>query len=176
MFTRSLVMALPALALCAAPAIAADSGPMATRASFPFAPPSVTAAATLATMGASGKMTVVRQGTNGFTCVTGPAGADLAGPAGTKRAGTAGTKLLLTLPVCLDKQAQQWYGDYIAQKPRPTNTKPGFAYLDPPASTLVLVLWPFDSSSGVPTRPGTTGTWVMRAGTPYAHLMIGSRL
>jgi hypothetical protein len=37
-------------------------------------------------------------------------------------------------------------------------------------------LWPFDpQATGLSDRPKNTGTWVMWAGTPYAHLMINQK-
>ena len=36
-----------------------------------------------------------------------------------------------------------------------------------------MVIWPFDSAStGIPTKPNAGGTYIMFAGTPYAHLMV----
>ena len=36
-----------------------------------------------------------------------------------------------------------------------------------------MILWPYDpGASGLPAKPKKTGTWIMWAGTPYAHLMI----
>jgi hypothetical protein len=37
-------------------------------------------------------------------------------------------------------------------------------------------MWPFDpKTSGFPAEPKQTGTWIMWAGTPWAHLMINQR-
>jgi len=34
-------------------------------------------------------------------------------------------------------------------------------------------MWPFEpKTTGLPTTPAQTGTWIMWADTPYAHLMI----
>ena len=36
-----------------------------------------------------------------------------------------------------------------------------------------MILWPIDAAAtGLPTKPNSGGTYVMFAGTPYAHLMI----
>src|SRR5260370_17668834 len=35
-----------------------------------------------------------------------------------------------------------------------------------------MVMWPVDASSGIPTNPVPNGTYIMFAGTPYAHLML----
>ncbi|BDE06257.1 hypothetical protein WPS_15330 [Vulcanimicrobium alpinum] len=75
-----------------------------------------------------------------------------------------------------------------------TNTKPGIVYMyaggtdwsadDPYASKGTpitepahwMIMWPFDlKASGIPSKVANTGTWVMWAGTPYAHLMINGK-
>jgi len=34
-------------------------------------------------------------------------------------------------------------------------------------------MWPFEpKTTGLPATPSQTGTWIMWAHTPYAHLMI----
>ncbi len=39
-----------------------------------------------------------------------------------------------------------------------------------------MIMWPFDPTiTGLPTAPKQTGTWIMYAGTPWAHLMINQR-
>ena len=44
---------------------------------------------------------------------------------------------------------------------------------EPPHWALI---WPFDPKQvGLSDRPKETGTWVMYAGTPYAHLMINQQ-
>src|SRR5271167_545663 len=36
-----------------------------------------------------------------------------------------------------------------------------------------LIVWPFDpKTSGLSDQPKEDGTWIMWAGTPYAHLMV----
>jgi hypothetical protein len=36
-----------------------------------------------------------------------------------------------------------------------------------------MIMWPFDpKTTGLPTQPSKTGTWMMWANTPYAHLMV----
>jgi hypothetical protein len=78
-------------------------------------------------------------------------------------------------------------------KPKPTN-QPGIAYVlaggtdwsatdsfatsgtpieEPPQSML---MWPFDPGRQVfPRLLSRPGTWIMYAGTPWAHLMINQR-
>jgi hypothetical protein len=91
----------------------------------------------------------------------------------------------------MDAAALQWVLDWMAHKPKPTNTQPGIMYQlagatdwsasDPWATSGTvqhwppcwIILWPFDpKATGLSDRPKNTGTWVMWAGTPYAHLMI----
>jgi hypothetical protein len=74
-------------------------------------PPSITARATVAEMDANGKMTVLRKGTNSWTCVPG-------------HKAVVGDD-----PVCMDAAAMQWAGDWMAHKPKPTNTVPGIMYM-----------------------------------------------
>ena len=138
-------------------------------------PPSVTAHATVADMDAKGKMTTLRKGTNGWTCVPGHVG------------------VIGDDPFCADAVSMQWGDDWAAHKPKPTNTKPGIMYMyaggtdwsasDPFATKGTpikepphwMIMWPVDKSSGLPTSPRDTGTWIMYAGTPYAHLMINGK-
>ena len=84
--------------------------------------------------------------------------------------------------------------DLIAHKPKPTNTRPGILYMlaggmsqsatDPWATNGTPVkepphwslIWPFDpKEAGLSDKPKDTGTWVMYAGTPYAHLMTNQK-
>ena len=140
------------------------------------APPTVARAAKVVDMDNQGKTTVLREGTNGFTCFPG-------------RPGVVGD-----VAMCADAPSMQWVMDFMAHKPRPTNTQPGVIYMlaggtdwsatDPFATTGTpirepphwMIMWPFDpKSSGLPTTPKQTGTWIMYAGTPWAHLMINQR-
>ena len=137
------------------------------------APASVAKAAKVVDMDEKGNMTVLREGHNGFTCVAGHPGV-VGDPA-----------------ACMDAAALQWVLDWMAHKPKPTNTQPGIMYQlagatdwsasDPWATSGTvqhwppcwIILWPFDpKATGLSDRPKNTGTWVMWAGTPYAHLMI----
>jgi hypothetical protein len=124
-----------------------------------------------------GKVTPVRESRNGFTCTLMP---------DESRA-----------PVCADERGFAWLVAAISQQPRPPATdRPGVAYMakggihyETPDGKIVMtpsagtkeaeepphwmLLWPFDSAStGIPTRPNAGGTYIMFAGTPYAHLMI----
>jgi hypothetical protein len=69
-------------------------------------PPSITGDATVAEIGADGRMTVLRQGTNDFTCMPGdPSGVGM--PA-----------------MCADKVAMQWNSDFEHHKAKPSTTVP----------------------------------------------------
>ena len=138
-------------------------------------PPSITAQATVADMDAKGKMTVLRKGTNGWTCVPG-------------HPGVVGDDAM-----CGDAATMQWGEDWAAHKAKPTNAKPGIAYMlaggtdwsasDPWATKGTpikepphwMIMWPVPKDSGLPTTPKNNGTWIMYAGTPYAHLMINGK-
>jgi hypothetical protein len=124
--------------------------------------------------GDSGNLTTLRKGSNGWTCFPGHPG--------------------MTGAMCLDEPALQWLTDLIAHKAKPTNTRPGILYMlkggmrqsatDPWATEGTPVkepphwalIWPFDpKEAGLSDKPKDTGTWVMYAGTPYAHLMINQQ-
>lgn len=137
------------------------------------APATIAAHAKVVDMDAKGNMTELRAGDNGFTCVAG-------------HLGVVGDP-----PACMDAAAMQWLKDWMDHKPKPTNTQPGVMYqlagatdwsaTDPWATSGTphtwapgwVLLWPFDpKAAGLSDQPKETGTWVMWAGTPYAHLMI----
>ena len=124
-----------------------------------------------------GKVTPVRESKNGFTCTLMPDGSNA--------------------PVCADQRGFAWLVSAMSQKPQPPAIdKPGIAYMAkggvhhetsdgkivmmPGAGTKDvrepphwMVIWPFDSAStGIPTKPNAGGTYIMFAGTPYAHLMV----
>src|SRR5512142_357508 len=137
------------------------------------APPNVGSGAKIVDMDEKGNMTVLRAGGNGFTCVPG-------------HVGVVGDP-----PACMDAAGLQWVLDWMAHKPKPTNTQPGIIYqlagatdwsaTDPWATSGKVhtwapgwvLAWPFDpKTSGFSDQPKDSGTWVMWAGTPYAHLMV----
>jgi hypothetical protein len=136
-------------------------------------PDCITKDATVVEMGADGKMTVLRQGTNHWVCV--PGNENVIGAA----------------DMCADPMGMQWMMDVMAKKPKPTNTTPGLIYMlngalqrsytDPfdrtsppiPIGPHWMILWPFDAAAaGLPTVMRDAGTLVMFAGTPYAHLHV----
>jgi hypothetical protein len=139
-------------------------------------PAAITAGARIVEVDEKGRMVVLRDGKNGWTCFTG-------------HPGVVGDN-----PECDDEAAIQWGADWMAHKPRPTNTKPGIVYMfaggtdwsatDPYATKGTpinepphwMILWPFDSkATALSDQAKQTGTWIMWAGTPYAHLMINQR-
>ena len=125
---------------------------------------------------AGGKTVVLRDGSNGFTCMPG------------------NPKVIGEPPMCVDAASLQWFADAKAHKPKPTNTVPGITYMlagatqrsdsDPndqtsPAITVGphwMIMWPFDpKTTGLPTTHKPTGAYIMWAGSPYAHLHVMGR-
>ena len=124
----------------------------------------------------NGAETVLREGTNGFTCFPG-------------HPGVVGDSTY-----CANAAALEWESDFMALRPKPTNTEPGIEYMllggtdwsatDPNATSGTpikepphwMILWPFDpKTTGLPSEARQTGTWIMWAGTPWSHLMINQR-
>ena len=123
---------------------------------------------------ASGKMVQIRAGTNGWTCIP-------------DEPSTPGLD-----PMCIDKNGMEWVQALMTKAPKPKNTAPGLIYMleggsdisatDPFATKTdhyvsspahYMIMWPYDAkSTGFGTTPKKTGTWIMWAGTPYAHLMV----
>jgi hypothetical protein len=139
-------------------------------------PANIAKNATIVRMEPGGKVTRMREGANGFTCSIMPDGSNT--------------------PFCGDQQAMEWMVAAMSKQPQPTNTQPGVAYMakggvhhetkdgaivmEPAAGTKEvkepahwMLLWPLDSArTGLPTRPNDGGSYIMFAGTPYAHLMV----
>jgi hypothetical protein len=142
------------------------------------APLAVARDATIVAAGADGKMRTLREGHNGFTCM--PDSPATPGPD----------------PMCMDKNAFEWAGAWMAHKP-PSAGKVGLMYMlqggtdasntDPYATKpaagnhwiktgahVMIVgagpsfydMYPKDAS------PNTSVPYVMWAGTPYQHLMV----
>jgi hypothetical protein len=122
---------------------------------------------------ANGKVVVLREGNNGFTCM--PGNPNVVGDP----------------PMCADAASMQWAADFSAHKPKPTNRVPGITYMlagatqrsdsDPydttgPPITVGphwMIMWPFDpKTTGLPTTHRPTGAYIMWAGSPYAHVHI----
>jgi hypothetical protein len=123
-----------------------------------------------------GKTVVLREGTNGFTCMPG------------------NPKVIGQPAMCEDAASQQWSADFKAHKPKPTNTVPGITYMlagatqrsdsDPfdktsPPITVGphwMIMWPFDpKATGLPATHRDKGSYIMWAGSPYAHLHVMGR-
>jgi len=140
------------------------------------APKQIASGATIAEIGADGKMVVLRAGTNGWLCI--PDDANTPKPD----------------PICADKMWQQWFEAWMAKKPPmikqagiaymlmgssdPSNTDPfatkpppGADWVVVPAHMMVLVPDPKQLDS-YPSDPKSAGPFVMFRGTPYAHLMV----
>jgi hypothetical protein len=140
------------------------------------APDDIAKAARVIGTDANGKVIVLREGTNGFTCMPG------------------NPKVIGEPPMCADAASMQWAADFKAHKPKPTNTVPGITYMlagatqrsdsDPydetsPAITVGphwMIMWPFDpKATGLPITHKPTGAYIMWAGSPYAHLHVMGR-
>lgn len=119
---------------------------------------------------------VLREGSNGWTCLPTPPGFD----------GVA--------PMCLDEPWMAW-AEAWQNKTEPAIDRPGVAYMlggdtgasnsdpyatDPSAvddwvdaGNHLMILVPDPAMlEGLPTDPANGGPWVMWKGTPYAHIMV----
>lgn len=140
------------------------------------APPDVAKSARVVDKDAQGKTLVLREGTNGFTCMPG------------------NPKVIGDPPMCADAASMQWAADFKAHKPKPSNTVPGITYMlagatqrsdsDPHDTTSPaihvgphwMIMWPFDpKATGLPISHKDTGAYIMWAGSPYAHLHVMGR-
>jgi hypothetical protein len=119
---------------------------------------------------AQGKLVVLRDGTNGFTCAPG------------------NPKVMGQPASCSNEAARQWGADLAEGKAGPTNKEAGFVYMlagatdrDASGATVKLgpqwmILWPFDpKASGLSATKKDTGAYILWAGTPYAHLHINGQ-
>lgn len=132
------------------------------------APLSISADATIM----DGEGNVLREGTNGWTCMSSELGA-----------------------MCLDEPWMNWLEAYMG-KTEPTITKIGFGYMldggvggsntDPYATEktadnewlpddgphIMIVVPDAAALAGLPTHPDAGGPWVMYRGTAFAHIMV----
>jgi hypothetical protein len=125
---------------------------------------------------ANGKIVVLRDGSNGFTCMPG------------------NPEVIGQPAMCVDAASLQWFADAKAHKPKPTNTVPGITYMlagatqrsdsDPNDTTSPaihvgphwMIMWPFDpKTTGLPTTHRDHSAYIMWAGSPYAHLHVMGR-
>jgi hypothetical protein len=156
-------------------AAASSSDPVASAESA--APPSIAHNASIVTMGAGGRATTVRKGSNGWTCI--PDAPDTPGPD----------------PMCMDANAAKWAAAWMGHKAPPEGTV-GVMYMleggtdasntDPYATKPtaennwvktgphIMVVGSKEILAGQPAgaKPDTSAPYVMWAGTPYAHLMV----
>lgn len=161
-------------ATASSPAVAAHD-PIASAESA--APAAVAKAARIVTADAGGKMTELRKGTNGFTCM--PDSPTTPGPD----------------PMCMDANAMTWAMAWMGHSTPPAD-KPGIMYMlaggtdasntDPYATKPtegsdwvstgphLMVIGSSAALTGYPSgaTPDTKSPYVMWSGTPYAHLMV----
>jgi hypothetical protein len=172
---RILLAGAATFALAASAVTAQNNDPVASAESA--APASISSKATIVSFDAKGAMTVMRKGTNGWTCM--PDAPDTPGPD----------------PMCYDANAGKWAEAWIAHKPPPTGAV-GVMYMleggtdasntdpyakAPTASNAwintgphIMIVGSKDILAGYPSgaTPDTSAPYVMWAGTPYAHLMV----
>jgi hypothetical protein len=141
------------------------------------APAAIAHNASIVTADASGNMTVVRKGSNGWTCM--PDAPATPGPD----------------PMCMDPNAAKWADAWLHHKPPPAGTV-GVMYMleggtdasntDPYAQKPtadndwvktgphLMVVGSKELLAGYPSsaKPDTSVPYVMWSGTPYAHLMV----
>jgi hypothetical protein len=141
------------------------------------APASISSKATIVQMDAKGAMTVLRKGSNGWTCM--PDAPATPGPD----------------PMCFDANAAKWAEAWAGHKAPPAGAV-GVMYMleggtdasnvDPyatkPTATNawiktgphIMIVGSKEVLAGYPSgpTPDTSAPYVMWAGTPYAHLMV----
>jgi hypothetical protein len=177
MVTTSLLTlgAAATLAAQATPAKHVDNDALVKQA-LSAAPKEIAMGASVMMPGPDGKMQELKHGGNGWTCL----------PDNPESPGKD--------PMCVDAEGMKWAGAWMAHAPKPANTAPGIIYMlqggsdisatDPWAKAdkntkfvisppHYMVMWPYDpKATGFSATPKQTGTWIMWAGTPYAHLMV----
>lgn len=154
---------------------ASPSDPVASAESA--APASIAHDAAVMTADSSGKMTTVRAGKNGWTCM--PDSPATPGPD----------------PMCMDSNAAKWVQAWVGHKPPPAGTV-GVIYMleggtdasntDPYATKPtadndwiktgphLMIVGSKEVLAGMPSgaKPDTASPYVMWPGTPYAHVML----
>jgi hypothetical protein len=139
-------------------------------------PDNISKSARIIDKDAQGNTVILREGSNGFTCM--PGNPNVVGDP----------------PMCADAPSMQWFADAKAHKPKPSNTVPGITYMlagatqrsdsDPYDTTSPpitvgphwMIMWPFDpKTTGLPTTHKPTGAYIMWAASPYAHMHIMGR-
>jgi hypothetical protein len=144
------------------------------------APPGIAArAAVMDLPGKDGKMVMLREGSNGWTCI----------PSEPK------SKYIVNNSMCADQTFFTFLGALMSGKPAPGINQVGYSYMlsaddwesntdvaskAPTADNQwhhvgshVMIAYPDAKMlEGLPTRPSKNGAYVMWAGTPYAHVMF----
>jgi hypothetical protein len=109
----------------------------------------------------NGKMVVLREGNNGFTCMPG------------------NPKVIGDPAMCMDAASMQWSADFKAHKPKPQRSDSNpYDKTSPPITVPPhwMIMWPFDpKATGLPVTHRDTGSYIMWAGSPYAHLHVMGR-
>lgn len=163
-------------AACLASPVLADANADMIASAETAAPAALSKDATIMGFDASGMMTSLRDGSNGWTCMP-------------DNPGTPGPD-----PMCIDANGMEWAKAWM-NKANPPAGKIGFGYMlaggsdsntDPYATEKtadnhwvitgphVMIFNYGDSMAGYPDSPDPDPTkpYVMYAGTPYAHLML----
>ena len=174
------IVACTAGALQAAQTTSKDAQLLASAASA--APRAIGSKATVMALGANGKMTTLRAGSNGWTCFP-----DDPGSPGND-------------PMCLDRNGMAWMTALMGHKVPPAG-KVGLSYMlqggsdasnvdpratKPPAGAKWVSTGPHvmilsaaaATASGYPTgqqNPDTSKPYIMYGGTPYQHIMLPIR-
>jgi len=155
---------------------AGDTTPEKIARAMSAGPDNVSKSARIIDTDAQGHKVILREGSNGFTCMPG------------------NPNVIGEPPMCVDAASMQWFADAKAHKPKPTNTVPGITYMlagatqrsdsDPNDTTSMpievgahwMIMWPFDpKTTGLPITHRDTGAYIMWAGSPYAHVHIMGR-
>src|SRR6516225_2700065 len=116
------------------------------------APPAVTKDATIVAVGSDGKLRTLRQGQGAFTCVP-------------DDPNTPGND-----PMCLDRNAFEWFKALLAQE-KPPEGKVWLAYMLKGGSDASNED-PFANEPQTGKKWVQTGPHVMIGGTPYEHVMF----
>jgi hypothetical protein len=170
------LMKLPSVAAGSRSARADDATQTKIARAMSAGPEDIARSARIIDTDANGNAVVLREGSNGFTCMPG------------------NPQVIGEPPMCADAASLQWFADAKAHKPKPTNSVPGITYMlagatqrsdsNPNDKTSPaihvgphwMIMWPFDpKATGLPTSHRDHGAYIMWAGSPYAHLHVTGR-
>jgi len=139
------------------------------------APASIAKGAKVVDRDTKGNEPTLREGNNGFTCFPGHPG------------------VIGDAALCANAPALQWEADMRSTSRSPATRRQESNICSPGQRTGVrrtphatsgtpikepphwMSMWPVDGTSGIATTAKPTGTWIMYAGTPWAHLMINQQ-